>query len=673
MNNPVTFCRLNALLLAAPLIVAACSFGPTEALPGANSLSESPTSVADPTVIPSTPTATVTPEVQPTSTPVEVRAPKKPVINDPLSGPNLLPEPPERDLYALALRFGKVQAGVEPDSNTVKKDGGSYEVGHSQSFFVNDLVDNTTYTIMATLRVVSENAYWYGDDDEKVSISDQALLRGAEVFESEIRPGMVRSLGDIRNPGVDGDPRLTVLHTPLRAADGYFGSSDEYPQSIHPHSNQREMIYMDVSRLTPGSYPYLSVLAHELQHAIHWNLDGGEDAWINEGMSELAKEQVGYDTYFVDAFLRKPEVQLNFWPDEIGTSAPHYGASLLFLAYVAEYYGGYEAMGDLVREQADGINALELHLSKFGQSFEKVFKSWAVANYLDADSGPYRYPDRSVKVQSIRRVFAELQEVESLPQFAARYYDLRLPDGDYLLDFSGGARVAQVDTQCWSGQSCWWSGNGDSIDSMLTRDLDLTGLTHATLEFWTWFDIEEGWDYAYVSVSADGGQTWDILEGEHTTADDPVGNNFGTGFTAKSGQWVQESMDISEFAGEKIQLRFEYITDDAVNLDGFVLDDIAVPELGLLDDAETEGSWTGAGFQLIGNALPQKFAVQVIEFGLDGDSVVREIDLEGGIAAQAQFAGLGKDIENVVLVITPLTRGTFMPSGYSLSITADGG
>ena len=679
MHHLSTAAGTTAIFIAASLIFAACSLGAPEVPSGADVTPESAVAVAD-----ATPTPPAVPSISPTvpgppPTPAVSGVTASPVPGGPTPFPvpspaprrvvDLLPEPPDRDLIALARRFGKVESGSAA-IGTASNDGEGYEIGHGQEFFVKDLVDNTTYTIRATLQTVSANAYWYVDD--AVNLSDDALRKAATVFEAEIRPGMVESLGDISKPGVDGDPRLTVLHTPLRAADGYFGSSDQYLRSIHPLSNEREMIYMDAGRLTPGTVAYLSVLAHEFQHAIHWNLDGGEDAWINEGMSELAKEQVGYGLSFVDSFLRRPDVQLNFWPDEIGTSGPHYGAASLFLAYLAQHYGGYQAMGGLVREQADGINGIELYLSAYETSFETVFKDWVVANYLDADEGPYGYLDRAVKVRTMERVFAELQQTAALPQFAARYYDLRLPDGDYLLEFSGNTEVSQVDTQCHSGNRCWWSGLGDSIDSMLTRPLDLTGLTEATLEFWTWYDIEEGWDYAYVSVSADGGETWAILEGRFTTAEDPVGNNFGAGFTGRSGRWVQESMDLSRFAGEKVLLRFEYVTDDAVNLDGFVVDDIGVPELGLFDDAENVGNWTGAGFQLIDNVLPQKFAVQIIEIGVDGDVGVREITLNDENTGEYRVAGFGKELENAVLVITPLTRGTFISADYSLSITAAG-
>ena len=42
---------------------------------------------------------------------------------------------------------------------------------------------------------------------------------------------------------------------------------------------------------------------------------------------------------------------------------------------------------------------------------------------------------------------------------------------------------------------------GDKSDMTLTGAFDLSGLTQATLSFQTWYDVEEGWDYAYVTVS----------------------------------------------------------------------------------------------------------------------------------------------------------------------------
>ena len=103
----------------------------------------------------------------------------------------------------------------------------------------------------------------------------------------------------------------------------------------------------------------------------------------------------------------------------------------------------------------------------------------------------------------------------------------------------------------------------------LTRAFDLTGLSQATLEVWLWYDIEEDWDYAYIEVSTDAGQTWDILRGQYTTDSNPNGNSFGHAYSGKSGSadeapdWVEEEIDLAPYVGQEILLRFEYITDGA--------------------------------------------------------------------------------------------------------------
>ena len=574
-------------------------------------------------------------------------------------------EPPDRDLSEIARRFGLTSG--EPVSRIVNPEPVAYAEGHSETFWVVDQVKRTAYTIQATLLLVSEHAYWYVDDSIDIAVDD--LGKAAEVYESNIHPIVTGAFGDIWNPGVDNDPRLTILHTPLNGSTvGYFSPKDEYPRQIQPRSNQREMIYMDGSWQKPGSQAYLTVLAHELQHAIHWNVDTGEDSWVDEGMSEVAVELSGYRAFHVNSFLGKPDTQLTHRPDGIGNSPPYYGASTLFFAYLMQHYGGYENLKGLVQEPADGINGVEAYLSPFGKTFLDVFKDWVVANYLDADEGPFGYPDRSVRTRDVHLMIDYGEKESVLPQFGAAYIDLRLKKGDALVSFQGDSEVAQVNTECHSGQFCWWGNRGDSIDTTLTREFDLSGLTEATLEFWTWFQLEEHWDYAYVEISADGGDTWTLLEGTHTTSENPVGGNFGNGYTGSSGEWVRETIDLSPYAGSSILVRFEYITDGAVYTDGFVIDDIAVPELGFFDDAEQGGGWLAEGFLRTDNALPQEYAVQIIEETSDGEASVREVALDGERMGEILIKGFGTRIEHAVIVVSPVTRGTHQPARYALAV-----
>ena len=183
-----------------------------------------------------------------------------------------------------------------------------------------------------------------------------------------------------------------------------------------------------------------------------------------------------------------------------------------------------------------------------------------------------------------------------------------------------------------------------------------------------WFDIEEGWDYAYVEVSPDGGETWTILEGEHTTDDNPVGNSYGHGYTGASSGWLKERVDLTPFVGSKMLVRFEYITDAAVYEDGFVIDDITVPELDFFNDAESDNGWNAQGFELIDNVVPVNYVVLVIERHLDGSDIVRRMEIDGGRRGTIALTGLGDEVQEAVVVVSPLARNTHQLSQFTLTV-----
>lgn len=676
LGMPSTRSTCIITVLITTLLLAACEQSPPDT-------DKAPQS----TVAMPTPTATVVSLAEPTATSEPASMPRITAIHTATATPEPLisaipsrEDPPTRDLFALAQRYGSAESGGAPLTRTLPPDPECCEVGHRKTFFVSDLIERRTYTVDARLLAVSENAYWYAD--EETGLTAQELERTADVFERDIRPPIVDTIGDIWKPGVDGDPRLTVLHTPLVAAAGYFSSSDSYPRATHPHSNEREMIVMDGDWLQPGSNDYFSVLAHEFQHAVHWNLDLGEDVWINEGMSEVATEIAGYEASFVDLFLLHPESQLNFWPDEPRATLPHYGGATLFVEYLRDHYGGDNALAELAREPLDGVNGVENYLSRLNIGFLDVFADWTVANYLDAKLdridgadndgrlAPYRYPGRSISPHRVRDIDDDFEQTITQPQLSARYYELRLPEGDALVDFRGEETVAQVDTDCHSGRYCWWGGNGDLIDTTLEREFDLSEVDEATLEFWMWHNIEEDWDYAYASISTDDGKTWTTLDGDHTTREDPLGANYGAGLTGNSGgtriaNWVQERMDLSDYTGmESVLLRFEYITDDGVNLGGILIDDITIPEIDFADDAETDGDWLANGFSRTNNTLPQGYILQVIEFATDG-----RVSVTGQPHSSFTIQGFGKTLDHAVLVISPTTHTTYHPATYTLRVT----
>ena len=616
-------------------------------------------------------------QVPPTASPLPIQypsptAPPKDLAPTPVSAPTQIEErrpsptpmptpiahiqPPNRDLPELAARL----RGAELDDRPVDP-AEPMSVGDSRDFWLTNLNDGSARTITATLRVVSDNAYWFTDD--ATSVDQAGLEESARLFERQVRPAIVDAFGDIRSPGIDGDPRLVVMHSELDGAAGYYGASDEYPAEVHPHSNEREIIYIDSQLLRPGSDYYMSVLAHEFQHAVHFNQDVGEEAWVNEGLSELATEVSGYATASPNVFLPRPDTQLNYWPEESERRIAHYGASALFFRYLTQRIGGTARLKDLMTQPLDGIAGVDAFLQEFGLRFEDVFADWVVANYLDASDARFGYLNSDVGIRRARPLGEGEGRELSLPQFSARYHTLRSDATQGALRFAGNSEARQIEADCVSDAGCWWSGRGDSINTRLTREYDLAGLNQTTLEYMVWHDIEDGWDYGYAEISDDGGHTWTILEGLHTSNDDVSGNAYGPGYTGRSRAWLQESIDITPFAGGPVLIRFEYVTDDAVYRDGFMVADVSIPQL---EDESVTSGWTAEGFSRPRASLPQRFIVQIIRTNANGAFEVSRLDLNDDNFGEIALSGLDAPDSEVIVVVSPTSPGTRHGSSYTL-------
>src|SRR5439155_25366635 len=108
-----------------------------------------------------------------------------------------------------------------------------------------------------------------------------------------------------------------------------------------------------------------------------------------------------------------------------------------------------------------------------------------------------------------------------------------------------------------------------------------------------------------------------IARGQHASDFDPLGQAYGPGYTGRSGDgdtpaWIDEQVDLSPFAGRDVLLRFEYITDEAASGPGFALDDLSVPEIGFVDDAEADYGWPASGFTRVTGPIAQRYLIQLV-------------------------------------------------------------
>ncbi|HVR88741.1 MAG TPA: choice-of-anchor J domain-containing protein [Candidatus Limnocylindria bacterium] len=581
---------------------------------------------------------------------------------------------PAADLFDLTRRL-KGQDGTPAAAFQAARQRVSDEaVGAVAPFWTYDFDAKKNVKVSAILRVLGEHAKWWVADD--VTVDPAALRTTAGVFDTRIYPADRAAYGTEWSPGIDADPRINVLiaRIPGRAA-GYFSSADEYPLWVNAYSAEREMIYVNAMSARLATDNLYSVLAHEFCHMIQFNKRARSIVWFNEGQAQLCERLNNVASQFEVSFLRQPDTQLNDWPDLDDTAILHYGGSLLFLEWLQRHAGGDDLINALMAHGVDTPNDIDAVLKQRGQpGMDEQFADFVAANALIGPDAPDRYSYKDLRLGLAATATSQDRLVvpgdlrATVHEYAARY--VALPQSPVHLTFSGPTATRLIPTDPHSGRAMWWSDRADGLDSSLTRQVDLRNVTKATLSFWSWYEIEKDFDYAYVAVSTDGGARWTTLRTDATTADDPNGNNLGNGLTGTSGgtspSWVKQAADLTPYAGKQVQLRFEYVTDGALNLNGLAIDDIAIPEIGYSDDAESDNGWTPSGFIRSTNVVKQRFVVQVIRFGAT-PTVERHFVADGLLELDVDGS---TDRKPPLLAVTGLAPRTTGPVAFTLRAVA---
>ena len=587
---------------------------------------------------------------------------------------------PINDLLDLAQRLeGKenIPVALEPVSAPL-------QVGHQDSFWVTDTDIDENFKIEATLAYVTDHAYFWIENGIRYKEGDLRDL--AETFENQIYPTNRALFGSEWSPGVDGDTHLYIIYANGLGSSlaGYYSSADEYHPLAHEYSNMHETFMLNADNLELDEEYTYGVLAHEFQHMIHWYQDRNEATWINEGLSELAAFINGYDIGGFDyLYAQEPDLQLNDWPNESQDTAPHYGASFLFIAYFLDRFGT-PAIQELVVQPANGMASVDAVLEDLNidndltgkpLQADDVFLDWVLATYLRAEQiydGRYSYQTYQDAPQpddtdTIRSCPTEILN-RDVHQFGVDYIRINCR-GDYTLRFEGSVDVGVLPVSPFSGAYALWSNRGDDSDMTMTKTFDFREHSGPlTLTYWTWYDIEEDYDYLYLTGSMDG-KAWQILTTPSGTGTDPSGNSFGWGYSGYSGgdgRWIREEVDISQYAGKQVDIRFEYVTDGAVYGDGFLIDDIAIPEIGYFTDFELDADdWGLNGFVRIENSLPQTFRLALIQRGETTQVAYVDLDADNVIEIPLLIEAPGND---VVLVVTGTTRYTRQKALYHIQI-----
>ena len=572
---------------------------------------------------------------------------------------------PARDLADLSRRFKGVSFSNEP---TIHHD----QLGDTKSFWVKNIDTNSSHQIEAQLFYQSVQLNMWGQTDLNIN---NGYIEAVKRLEQEILPRDRELFGEEWRPGIDGDERVHILHVDGlgQGVVGAFSGADEYPAAVNPFSNEREILYINIENAPIGSNAYFEVVAHELQHMIQWHRDQNEAAWVNEGLAVLAAKLNGYEEIdYKNSYVEQTDIQLTAFSLENSVVQAHYGAAFLLMDYYVAQFGR-DGLTAIVDEAANGIRGFEAVLPN--GDFDKLFADWAAATYIQSrgwEQSGLQLSDLDLDEVALAQDLSRFpQTIEAtVSQYGVDHVRLRGND-DIELEFTGGRQLALMPASPHSGNSYFTTIPADNSDATLTRRFDLSDVDAATLRFWSWYNIESGWDYAYVAISDDDGASWTPLQTLYSTRANPQGNSFGLALTGHSGtgeqaEWVEQFTDISAYTGGEVLIRFEYVTDEGVALDGLAIDDVSIPEIDYSEDFESsEGGWEGAGFVRHGNILPASFLLQLI-LKSESNVTIERLSLSDDLTGSWTIPLASYD--EAILLISGNTRVTRMPASYRLEI-----
>lgn len=540
--------------------------------------------------------------------------------------------------------------------------------------------------------------YLMGEFDNTMYPTETSFFRVPDNHDGST--SLLEALGYVP-PGYYGDAqgRQVVLVANVRDANFY---DPTYPLYIAGFYSDTLESYFDRNTMTIDAYdwenrtgpdsarPYLyeGVFAHEYQHLLHSDQDGDEVNWVNEGLSDFAQYLVGYghsDSHVADT-AALPENSLVVWGDQGDLEIlSDYGHAYMFMLYLYENYGA-QAVAELFLNPANDISGVDAALSAVGasDSFADVYHSYAPGLYMKGTFDSL--PDFQVDVGFAGQRNPEAFETPGAPPWGTDYILFWQVESINNLVFNG---VQFNPTQWTSDGDTLYGGSGDLVDNFLIADVDLSGVAGAMLTFDTMFDIEFSWDYGFVQVSTDGGQTWDSLSNGDTCSDLAGGAHPKVaanvpGFTGVSGfgcndpyvepsypdaEWINTSFDLSMYDGQEILVAFRYVTDYAYNEPGWYIDNVDIAGVVSSDGSSTSGFKSLNETLEISNDYTLQLIGERTRRGGQSKYTVMTILSGGYMQDWAPIADMFSNYDQVVMLVTyDAPEGVTSYAAYSYDV-----
>ena len=156
-------------------------------------------------------------------------------------------------------------------------------------------------------------------------------------------------------------------------------------------------------------------------------------------------------------------------------------------------------------------------------------------------------------------------------------------NGNTLDSFTSSTWGLSINSFVTSTGSITDSPNGDYTSNANTTitskgEIDLSDATAAYLSYFARWDIEAGFDYVEIAAS-ENGTTFNALCGRYNHKGNENQDNTVAVYDGTQEDWVKEYIDLTDYLGKKIKLRFSLRSDQGLEKDGFYFDEFAVVKI----------------------------------------------------------------------------------------------
>lgn len=159
------------------------------------------------------------------------------------------------------------------------------------------------------------------------------------------------------------------------------------------------------------------------------------------------------------------------------------------------------------------------------------------------------------------------------------YEDFELNNGGFIGETGWEWGVPEGITP-FSGTKLWATGLNSNYDDLVQYYLyspEYYLKENSQLSFMHYYELDNGQDGVNVSISVDNGLTWELmtpLDGYDNTSIPGLDNQ--PGWTGESSVWTNALFDLSNYANQKIMIRFRLGSDDNYNSRGWYIDDFTI-------------------------------------------------------------------------------------------------